>query len=121
MNTSIPADKACSSRSTVTIPDRETPKTITSISSFTCSSSPCQVPNCTRLAFRSLLLFKIQITAVWSPAVAAVSLRFTGSSELAESRSLTPRRHVQEADGLTEGLDRVTHSRITREYRPSLG
>src|SRR5215207_8624281 len=121
MNTIIRADRACSSRSTVTIPDPETPKTITSTSSFTCSSTPCPVPNCTRLAFRSLLASRVQITPERSPAVATVSLRFTGSSGLAEFPSLTPRRHVQETDGLTQGLDRVTHSSITREYRPSLG
>jgi putative NADH-flavin reductase len=45
----------------------------------------------------------------------------TGFFRLAESPSLTLRRHVQETHGLTEGLDRVAHSGITREQCPSLG
>jgi hypothetical protein len=45
----------------------------------------------------------------------------TGFFRLAESPSLTLRRHVQETHGLTEGLDRVAHSGITRDYRPNLG
>src|SRR5918993_816780 len=98
MNTSIPADRACSSRSTATIPDPETPKAIT-----------------------SLLVSRVQITPTRSPAGTAKSLRFTKFFGLAEVPSPISRRHVQEADGLTEGLDRVAHSGVTREHRPSLG
>ena len=106
------------SLNTVRVPDPETPRTITSIS---CSSTPCPVPNRNMLVFRLLLVSRFQITAVCSPAVAAASLRFTEFFELAESPALTPHRHVQEADGLTQGLDRVAHSSITREHRPGLG
>src|SRR5215216_6366841 len=121
MNTSIPADRACSSRSTATIPAPETPKTITSTSSFTCSSIPCPVPNRTRLAFSSLLVSRVQITPTRSPAGTAMSLRFTKFFGLAEVPSPISRRHVQEADGVAEGLDRVADSGVTREHRPSLG
>src|ERR671912_2203037 len=121
MNTSIPTDRACSSRPTATIPDPETPKTITSTSSFTCSSTPCPAPNRTRLAFRSLLVSRAQITPTRSPAGAAMSLRFTISFGLAEVPSPCSRRHVQEADGLTECLDRVAHSSVAREHRPGFG
>src|SRR5215211_2153986 len=121
MNISIPADRACSSRSTATIPDPETPKTITSTSSFTCSSTPCPASNRTRLAFSSLLVSRDQITPTRSPEGAAMSLRFTKFFGLAEAPSPTSRRHVQEADGLTEGLDRVAHSGVACEHRPGLG
>src|SRR5215218_1824447 len=121
MNTSIPADRACSSRSTATIPAPETPKTITSTSSFTCSSIPYPVPNRTRLAFSSLLVSRVQISPTWSPAGTAMSLRFTKFFGLAEVPSPISRRHVQEADGLTEGLDRVAHSSVAREHRPGFG
>src|SRR5215210_4364463 len=99
----------------------ETPTTITSTSSFTCSPTPCQVPKRTRLAFRSLLASRVQITPARSPAAAAASLRSTEFFGLAEPPSLTPRRHVQEADGLTEGLDRVSYSSVAREHRSGLG
>src|SRR5215203_6664824 len=121
MNTIIRADRACSSRSTATIPDPETPKTITSTSSFTCSSTPCPVPNRTRLAFRSLLVSRDQITPTRSPADAATSLGFTGFFGLTEVPPPTSPRHVQEADGITEGLDRVAHSGVAREHRPGFG
>src|SRR5215217_2910377 len=60
-------------------------------------------------------------TPARSPAFTAASLRLTEFFSLAEFPVGTPRRHVQEADGLTEGLDRVAHSSITREQCPSLG
>src|SRR5919107_3284713 len=50
-----------------------------------------------------------------------MSLRFTKFFGLAEVPSPISRRHVQEADGVAEGLDRVAHSGVTREHRPSLG
>ena len=40
---------------------------------------------------------------------------------LAEVPSPISRRHVQEADGVTEGLDRVAHSSVAREHRPGFG
>jgi hypothetical protein len=115
-----PADRACSSRSTVTIPNLETPTTITSTSSFTCSPTPCLVLKRTRLAFRSLLASRVQITPARSPAAVAASLRSTEFFGLAEPPSLTLRRYVQEADGRTERLDRVAHPGVTRYHRPSL-
>ena len=92
----------------------ETPTTITSTSSFTCSPTPCAVPKRTRLAFRSLLASRVQITPARSPAVAATSSRDAEFSGLDELPSPTPRRHVQEADGLTESLDRVAHPGVAR-------
>src|SRR5215211_3285215 len=86
-----------------------------------CSPTPCLVLKRTRLAFRSLLASRVQITPARSPAAAAASLRSTEFFGLAEPPSLTPRRHVQEADGLTEGLDRVSYSSVAREHRPGLG
>src|ERR687889_531496 len=62
-----------------------------------------------------------QITPTRSPADTAMSLRFTKFFGLAEVPSPISRRHVQEADGVAEGLDRVAHSGVTREHRPSLG
>src|SRR5215212_5548593 len=121
MNTRIPADRVSSSRSTLTIIDPNTPTTITSTSSFTCSSTPCPVPNRTRLAFRSQIISRVQITSARSSAVAATSLRFTEFFGLAEPPSPTSRRHIQDADGITEGLDRVAHSGVTSEQRPGLG
>src|SRR5215211_5069501 len=86
-----------------------------------CSSTPCPVPNRTRLAFRSVFASRVQVTPARSSAVAATSLRFTEFFGLAMFPSPTSRRHVQEADGITEGFDRVAHSGITREHRPGLG
>src|SRR5215208_3431376 len=74
MNTSIRADRVCSPRSIATNPDPETLKTLTSTSSFTCSSTPCPVPNRTRLAFRSQLTSRVQITPARSSAVAGTAL-----------------------------------------------
>src|SRR5215211_4613658 len=106
------------SLNTVRVPDPETPRTITSIS---CSSTPCPVPNRNMLVFRLLLASRFQITAVCSPAVAAASLRFTEVFGLAEAPSPTSRRHVQEADGVAEGLDRVAYSSVAGDQGPGLG
>src|SRR5215216_488972 len=78
-------------------------------------------PTRTRLAFRSLPVSRDQITPTWSPAGAATSLRFTEFFGLAESPSPTSRRHVQEAERVTEGLHRVAHSGVAREHRPGFG
>jgi hypothetical protein len=59
----------------------------------------------TRLAFRSLLVSRARITPARSPAGAAMSLRFTGFFGLTEVPTPTSCRHVQEADGVAEGLD----------------
>jgi hypothetical protein len=40
---------------------------------------------------------------------------------LAESPSLTPRHHIEEANGVTEGLHRVAHSGVAGEQGPGLG
>src|SRR5215213_6260812 len=77
--------------------------------------------NRTRLAFRSQLTSRVQITPARSSAVAGTALRFTEYFGLAEPPFPTSPRHVQEADGITEGLDRVAHSGVTSEQRSGLG
>src|SRR5918995_5687106 len=120
MNASTPAAMARFPRSSRMIPDHENPATITSTPSLRCSS-PRPVPNRTRSAFGPQLTSQGRITPARSSAVAAAALTFTGFFGLAESPSLTPRRHVEDANGVTEGLDRVAHPGVAGEQSPGPG
>jgi hypothetical protein len=60
-----------------------------------------------------------EITPARSSAVAATALAFTEFFGLAEFPSLTPRHHIEETNGVTDGLDRVAHSGVAGEQDPA--
>src|SRR5919112_386119 len=118
--TSFPGPNTYSSPPTSTGPEPDTPTKITSTSSLRCSPTPRPAPKWIKLAFRSSLASKVQITPSRATTEAATASRFVpniGTRSNSCSPGLPTGCYINEANGVACGLHSVAHPDIACKHR----